>query len=129
MGRPKSAETKEKMSDAHKGKTHSIEILAKISAKTREGMTDPALRAKMSEAKKGKTLSEITKAKLNKKVFVYSLDPETKVTILYKQFNSCTEVTEFFDCSTRTVSYYLDKNKLYKKQWNLSSTMKEESKE
>jgi hypothetical protein len=73
----------------------------------------------MSEAKSG------AKNPMCKKVFVYCLDSESKITIFYKEFSSCAEAALFFDCTTRSISNYLDKNKLYKKQWILSSTMKE----
>lgn len=55
---------------------------------------------------------------MSKSVFVYSFDLETKETILYKTFDSCTEAAKFFDSSSRVISYYLDKNKLYKKTMN-----------
>jgi len=60
----------------------------------------------------------------SKKVFVYTLDSDSKGLILHKSFNSCEEAAKFFDCSTQLISYYLDKNKLYKKQWILSSSEK-----
>jgi len=64
-----------------------------------------------------------------KNVFVYSFNLETKVTLLDRSFNTCAEAALYFDCSTRTLSRYLDKDKvykdkLYKKQWILSSIMK-----
>jgi group I intron endonuclease len=102
------------------GKTHSTETLAKMSESQRKidrtGENNPMF---------GKTHSAYTRALLNKKVFVYSLDPESKMTILYKEFSSCAEAALYFDCTTRSISNYLDKDKLYKKEWILSSTMKE----
>jgi len=44
--------------------------------------------------------------------------------ILYKSFNSYTDAAKIFDCSPRTLSRHLDKNKLYKKKWILSSSEK-----
>lgn len=76
----------------------------------------------------GKTHSAETKVKisltLTKKIFVYSFDPETKVTILYKTFNSSIEVVKYYKFSRRTLSRYLDKNKLYKNQWIFSTSEK-----
>jgi len=62
---------------------------------------------------------------MSKKIFVYSFDSETQMTTLYKFFDSCTEAAKFFNCSSRVISYYLDKNKLYKKKWILLSSSKE----
>jgi hypothetical protein len=60
---------------------------------------------------------------MGKKVFIYSFDLETKENILYKSFNTCIEAAKYFNCSTRTLSNYLDNKKLYKKQWLLSSSL------
>ena len=74
---------------------------------------------KMSEAKAGKDNP------MSKKVYVYSKDSDTvKETILYKSFDTCIDVAKFFDCTTRTITNYLDKNKLYKNQWILTSSPK-----
>lgn len=74
----------------------------------------------------GKFHSEETIAKISssktKKVIVYSLDLDTKSIILYKSFDSCSEAALYFDSSTRTISRYLDKNKVFKEQWILSSS-------
>jgi group I intron endonuclease len=90
------------------GTTHSAESIAKISA-----------------AKKGKSPSAETIAKFSlansKKVFIYSFDPVSNEKTLYKSFDSYTEVRKYFDCSERTLSNYVDKNKLYKKQWILTT--------
>jgi hypothetical protein len=59
---------------------------------------------------------------ISKNVFVYSFDSETKDIILYKSFNTSIEAAKYFDCSTRNLSRYLDKNKLYKKLWILSTS-------
>lgn len=98
-----------KMSVAHQGKTHSAESKAKISYAMsgdkhpmfgRAGVRNPA----------------------SKNIYVYTFDPDIKVTILYKSFNTCIEAASYFSCSTRTLSRYLDKNRLYKKQWILSTS-------
>ena len=106
------------------GKTHSQETKAKM-RKPKSVST----KMKMSESQKN-----INRAGKNnpmsKKVLVYSFDSDTKVTILYKTFDSCTEAAKFFDSSSRVISYYLDKNKLYKKEWILlSSLVRDNSKE
>lgn len=58
---------------------------------------------------------------MSKNVFVYSINLETQETTQYKSFNTCTDAAKFFDCSTRNISRYLDKGRLYKNQWILSS--------
>jgi group I intron endonuclease len=58
----------------------------------------------------------------SKMVYVYSFNSETKEAILFKCFNSCSDAALYFDCTTRSISNYLDKNKLYKKQWKLYSS-------
>ncbi len=82
--------------------------------------------ALMSKAKIGIPFTEEHKARISeskiKKVFIYTLDFDSKDLILHKSFNTCIEAMEFFNCSRRTISSYLDKNKLYKKQWILSSS-------
>jgi len=61
---------------------------------------------------------------MSKKVFVYNtLDSDSKALILHKSFNTCAEAAKYFDCDIRTISNYLDKNKLYKNQWILSSSL------
>lgn len=59
---------------------------------------------------------------MSKKVFLYKFDKETQEMILDKSFNTSTDAAKFFKCSTRTISNYLNKNKLYKKQWILTSS-------
>jgi group I intron endonuclease len=114
------------------GKTHLIETLAKMS-EAKKGENHPMFGkthsietiGKMSEAKIGKTRSAETKAlislSLNKKIIVYSFDTEMKETIFYKSFDSRTETSKYFNCCNATISRYLDKNKLFKKQYILST--------
>lgn len=59
---------------------------------------------------------------VSKSVFVYSIYSDSKELVLYKSFHSCKEAAKFLDCSTRSLSRYLDKNKLYKKEWLLFSS-------
>jgi hypothetical protein len=64
-GRTHSEETKAKMSAVKKGRTHSTEAKAKISA-TQKGKThSEETKAKMSATQKGRTLSEEHKVKLS----------------------------------------------------------------
>jgi len=134
-----SAETRAKMSEAYKGKLNSEETKAKISKaltgenhpRGMEGRIHSAeTKAKISKALTGKnnpnfgkSLSTETREKisitLTKKVFVYSFDPISNEMTLYKSFDNSTEATKFFNCSRRTLSNYIDKKKLYKKQWFL----------
>ena len=81
------------------GKTHSVETINKI-----------------------KMVLKGEKNPMSKNVFIYSFDSETKDMVLYKSFNTCIEAAKYFDCSTRNLSRYLDKNKLYKKEWVLFSS-------
>lgn len=104
------------------GAKHSKESIAKMSGQNNhmfnKYLSDETL-TKMSEAKAGKDNP------MSKKVYVYSKDSDTvKETILYKSFDTCIDVAKFFDCTTRTISNYLDKNKLYKNQWILTSSPK-----
>ena len=99
------------------GKLHSAETLALMSK----------VKTKESHPMFGKNHSAETKTKisltLTKQVFLYKFDPDTKVTILYKTFNSSIEATKYFDCSRRTLSRYLDKKNLYKGEWALSTCL------
>lgn len=78
---------------------------------------------KMSEIKKGKFHSKETKLKISlrnsKKVFIY-INEEKKI-FLFKSFDNFTEAAKFLNCSTRTLSRYIDKNKILKKKWFLFS--------
>jgi len=58
----------------------------------------------------------------SKKVFLYTKDPVSNQMELYKSFDSFTETSKFFDCSRQNLTKYVDKNKLFKKQWLLFST-------
>jgi len=110
FGKSRLPETIVKISNAMIGKTHSAETKALI-----------------GKVHKGKCLSAETKALMslakNKIIFVYTLDSDSKGLILHKFFNSCIDAAKYFDCTTRTLSRYLDKNKLYKNQWILSSSL------
>lgn len=94
------------------GKTHSAETLAKM-REAKMGENNPNF---------GKTHTAETLAKFRKKVFVYSLDEALKESILIKSFDSCSDAAKFFNCSTRVISYYIDKNKFYKNKWMLYSS-------
>lgn len=86
----------------------------------------------------GKTHSASTKAKMNLAliknpgpqgpgalaVFVFSFDPILNKTTFYKSFFSVTETTKHFNHSRPHLSRYLDKNKLFKNKWVLSSSEK-----
>lgn len=109
------------------GKSHLPETIAKIS-KTLTGKTHSTkTKALIGKVHKGKIISAETKALMslakNKKIFVYTFDSVSNERILYKFFNSCTDAAKYFNCTTRTLSRYLDKNNLYKKQWIISSSL------
>ena len=75
----------------------------------------------------GQTHSAESKVKISltksKKVFIYSFDSVSNEITLYESFNNYTEATLYFSCSRRTLSNYIDKNKLYKNQWILSTSL------
>lgn len=64
-GKKISPETREKMSVSQRGRTHSPEMRAKMSVSHRGWTHSPETRAKMSAAKKGKPRSDDTKLKLS----------------------------------------------------------------
>lgn len=72
----------------------------------------------MSQMKVGKLRSEQTKLKIgltnSRKVYIFT-DENFKI----KDFNNYSEAAEYLNCSLRTLSRYVDKNKLYKKKFYL----------
>lgn len=82
------------------GKTHSLETKALISV-AKIGKNNP----------------------MSKNIFVYSFDLETQETKHYKNFETCTDAAKFFNCSNALISKYLDSNKLFKKDFLLSSSL------
>lgn len=74
----------------------------------------------MSQMKIGKPRSEETRLRLSltnsRKVFIFTNEKK-----IIKDFNSYSEAAEYLNCSIRTLSRYIDKNKLYKKQFYLST--------
>jgi len=91
MRKPKSEETKKKMSLAFLGRKHKPET---------------------------KALMSIVKSK---KVYIYIKDSLLNEIILFKSFDSCAETAKYFNCSTMTITRYIDSNKFYKKIFILSS--------
>src|SRR5690606_17929532 len=65
--------------------------------------------AKLSKAKKGIPLREDHKLKLSKKIYVYTNENPKEVFLI---FNSVNETAEYFNCSRRTISKYIDNNVL-----------------
>lgn len=123
-----------KRAESRLGKTHSTETIEKMSeAKT--GKNNPnfgkffsaEIIEKLSEAKIGENNPYYNKTGENhpasKKIFVYLSHLETKGLILYKSFETCTEAAKHFKCSNATISYYLNKKKLFKKHWILSTSL------
>lgn len=111
------------------GKTHTPESIALL---TRSGESHPFFGKKHTEESKvknrlsniGKTRSIETKIKIGlastKSVFVYSLEEFN----LHISFNSCKDAAEYFNCTQRSISKYLDKDIVYKKKWLLFSKSK-----
>ena|SRR5690606_32130189 len=69
----------------------------------------------------GKSHTAETIVKLSKKVYVYTINFATNELTMYKCFNSYTETATYFNCVNRTISNYIDKNKLFKNQYLLFS--------
>ena len=78
---------------------------------------------KMSQIRKGKLQSKETKLKISltnsKKVFLYINDSALNKKILFKSFDNFSEAAEYLNCSKRTLSRYIDKNKILNKKWVL----------
>lgn len=111
------------------GYKHSPETIEKLS---RRSLTEEHKR-KISEAIKGKNLGKshspetlrkmvlASKGKNNKKVFVYTKDPVTNKTILYKCFDSCSDAAKELKRANSAISRCLDNGKLLQKKWLLYS--------
>ncbi len=102
-GKTHTEETKTKLRDINLGKSHSAETKAKI------GLT-----------RKGLPLHKNTLEKIRKKVFVYDKDNRTT---LFKEFESYSEAGKFFECNVATISRNINKDKLFKDKWILSSSL------
>jgi group I intron endonuclease len=78
---------------------------------------------KMSKIRKGKLQSKETKLKISltnsKKVFIYINDSTLNKKIFFKSFDNFSEAAEYLNCSKRTLSRYIDKNKILNKKWVL----------
>jgi group I intron endonuclease len=114
------------------GFNHSDDSLVKFK-KAKEGENNPMFgkfhsketKLKMSEIKKGKPITEQAKLKMSlansKKVFIFTSDSLSNEKTLFKIFDNFLEATEFLKCSKRTLSRYLDKNKIFREKWLLFS--------
>jgi group I intron endonuclease len=112
------------------GFSHSIETLIKFK-NAKENENNPMFgkyhsketKIKMSDIKKGKFQSKETKLKISltnsKKVFIYNNDSLSNKKILIKYFDNFSK--KYLNCSKRTLSRYIDKNKLLNKKWFLFS--------
>lgn len=87
------------------GKTHTAETLTKM-ALAKKGVNNPMY---------GRTG---VNNKLSKKVYIYN---NKESLILFKIFSSYAETAIHFNCHERTINRYIDTQKLYKKEWLLSS--------
>ena len=65
LGKNVSEETRQKMSEVHKGRTHSAETRKKLSEANKGKHHSEETRQKMSEANKGRTFSEETRQKMS----------------------------------------------------------------
>jgi NUMOD1 domain len=79
----------------------------------------------MSEIKKGKFKSKETKLKISitnsKKLFIYINESSSNKKILDKSFDNFSKAAKYLNCSKRTLSRYIDNNKILKKKWFLYS--------
>jgi group I intron endonuclease len=131
IGYKHSEDTKALMSKAHLGKIHSIETITKMkithSNIDRTGKNNPMFgKTGENHPMFGRTHSIETLAKMslakNKRVYIYTKDSVSNELILFKSFENYSEVIKYFDFSKRTLSRYLNKNKLYKNNWILSTS-------
>jgi len=102
------------------GKTHTKESKLKISNALIGNILSDETKAKMSLAKKGFIPHEETLGKLRKKVYLYEKDNKN---IVFKEFESYTEAGKFLNCNVATISRNIDKDKVFKKEWILSSIL------
>jgi group I intron endonuclease len=100
-GKLHSLETKDLMSEVHKGKQFSLEHRTKISVAKKNKKFSLEHRTKISAAKGI--------------IFVYDSQG-----LLKNTFSSARNAAEFFNCSHPTISRYSISGKLFKKQWILS---------
>jgi hypothetical protein len=74
---------------------------------------------RMSKIRKGKLQSKETKLKISltnsKKVFIYINDFTLNKIFLFKSFDNFSNVAEYLNCNKRTLSRYIDKNKILNK--------------
>lgn len=78
----------------------------------------------MSLAKKGIPKSEAHIENMCKKVYAYS---SSNPTILINTFISRVDTAKHFNCSVSVIYYYLDKEKVFKDKYILSSSKKDSS--
>jgi group I intron endonuclease len=100
------------LSETHKGKSLSVEIIAKIS-ETLKDENNPMF---------GKTHSAEAKAKISATkgtaIYVYSSDG----TLVYN-FSSANKAAEYFNCYHKTIIRYVRNQKIFKEQWILSTSL------
>jgi group I intron endonuclease len=96
FGKTRSAETKVLMSEAKKGENHSL------FGKTHSAET----KAKMSKAKEGG--------------IIYVYDSQGT---LANSFSSARNATDYFNCDHKTIMKYVKNEKIFKKQWILSTSL------
>jgi group I intron endonuclease len=105
------------------GRSHTEETKALMKANHSRGMLgrihSPRTKALMSKTRTGINHPNFGKFKT---IFVYSLDPVSNEKTLHKIFYNPLEAAQYFNCTRRTISRYLDKNALYKKLWVLSTS-------
>ena len=53
-------------------------------------------------------------------MFIYNKN--NKITV-FMEFNSYTEAAKFFNCNVSTISRNIDKNKLFRDKWILSTSL------
>lgn len=116
LGMETSDETKEKLSKALSGSNNAM------FGKTGNSHPKFGLVVSTETREKISFASSSSSNFMRKKVFIYSIDFETKEIKLYKSLDTCKEAANYLKCSTYTITNYLDKNKLYKKQYMLYSS-------
>jgi group I intron endonuclease len=83
---------------------------------------NPTAGSRLGSKHSAETRAKMSLAK-NKRVFIYSFDSLSNKKTLHKSFDNCSEVSLHFKCGLRTLSRYIDKNKLFRKEWILSTSL------
>lgn len=111
-----------KIAGSSKGLKLSPETIALLSERMKGTGNPRGMLGKTHSLDSIKLMSEANKGENNpksKKVFVYSKD---NLTELLFEFSTYTEAGKYFNCNRKTISNYIDNDKIYQDKWVISST-------